>query len=35
VRAKFVIEVAEGAASRWGIRVGDELELRVDGEGEP
>jgi len=35
VRAKFVIEVAEGAASRWGIRVGDELEVRVDGAREP
>lgn len=34
VRARFVIEAAEGAASRWGIRVGDELELRSDGTGE-
>ena len=33
VRAKFVIEVAEGAASRWGIRVGDELEIRLDDTG--
>ena len=34
VRAKFVIEVAEGATSRWGIQVGDDLEVRVDGAGE-
>jgi uncharacterized protein len=28
-RARLVIEMSEGAASRWGIEAGDQLELRA------
>lgn len=30
LRARSVIEAASGAAARWGLRVGDELEVRAE-----
>lgn len=31
-RAHCVIEAQAGAFARWGLRVGDEIEIRVDGD---
>ena len=33
-RSSSVIEAAEGACERWGLEVGDRLELRADDAGE-